>query len=374
MSVRILHLADVHLGAPLGNFGNYAARRRDEVEQAFRRAVEAALAERVHAVLIAGDLFDTHRPDARAVELARRELARLREAGIRVLAVPGTHDSLLQPDCVYRRESLPIDRLFDGATFDGPERVEADEALLWVYGIACDPRRQAEAWGTLERVSQEGIHVALAHAACRDRPDWTIPLEDLPFDEKELPGLGMDYVALGHYHNHRVFEGEGGRILAAYPGSVEGRDWTEPGPRHVLLVQWDAGHDRPSLRPIRVHSRILETLELDVSGSADEGEVRELVRERCPRETLWRIVLVGEPEAPLRPEAIAAGLEAAYGHIQFADHTTLVTSRLVAQLCEEQTVRGEFFRRLVEERERASDGRERRVADRAVKLGVRIFG
>ncbi len=374
MSVRILHLADAHLGAPLGNFGSYAARRREERDAAFRRAIEAALGAGVQIVLIAGDLFDTHRPEERAVHFARRELARLREAGIQVLAVPGTHDSLLRPDCVYRRESLPIDRLFEAPTFAGPQRVETADSVVWVYGIACDPRRQEAGWDTLERVPEEGIHVALAHAACRDRPDWTIAPEDLPFDEPDLQGLGMDYVALGHYHNHRVFEADDGRVLGAYPGSLEGRDWTETGPRHALLVQWEAGSESPSLRPVPVHSRILETCELDVGGAASEAEVRELVRERCAPEKLWRVVLTGEPEAPLRPESIAADLEAAYGHLQIVDATTLVTSRRVAQLCEEQTVRGEFFRRLVQEREKTADARERRVADRAVKLGVRVFG
>ena len=111
------------------------------MEAAFRRTIDAALAERVHAVLLAGDLFDSHRPPARVVDLARRELARLREAGIPVLAVPGTHDSLLQPDCIYRREDLPIDRLFDAPTFDGPYRLDADGTAVWVYGIAADPRR-----------------------------------------------------------------------------------------------------------------------------------------------------------------------------------------------------------------------------------------
>ena len=374
MSVRILHLADAHLGAPLGNFGSYAPRRRDELEAAFGRAVEAALKERVHIVLIAGDLFVSHRPDARAVGLVRRGLARLRKAGIRVLAVPGTHDSLLQPDCVYRREGLPFDRLFEAASFVDPERVETPDAVVWVYGIACDPRREGSGWDTLERRPEEGIHVALAHAACRDRPDWTIAPEDLPFDEEDLHRWGMDYVALGHYHNHRVFEGQNGQVMGSYPGSIEGRDWTESGPRHVLLVQWDAGSEGPSLRPIPVHSRILETSELDVSGAASEEEVRELVRERFSPEKLWRIVLVGEPETTLRPETIAADLESTHGHVQVVDATTLVTSRRVAELCEEQTVRGEFFRRLVAEREEASDARERRIADRAIKLGVRVFG
>ena len=373
MSVRLLHVADVHLGAPLGNFEGYAERRREDVEAAFRRTIDAALAERVHAVLLAGDLFDSHRPPARVVDLARRELARLREAGIPVLAVPGTHDSLLQPDCIYRREDLPIDRLFDAPTFDGPYRLDADGTAVWVYGIAADPRRPG-GWTSLARAREEGIHVALVHAACRDRPDWTIKPEDLPFDTADLPGMGMDYVALGHYHNERVFEAEDGRVLAAYPGSVEGRDWTETGPRRALLVEWEGGVRGPSLRPIPVHTRVLESCELDVSGAVSEDEVRERIRGRCPRESLWRIVLVGEPETPLRPGSIAADLEATYGYVQVVDETTVVTSRRVAELCEERTVRGEFFRRLVGERERAPGERDRRVADRALKLGMRVLG
>jgi hypothetical protein len=373
MSVRLLHVADVHLGAPLGNFGGYAARRREDLEAAFGRVVDTALGERVHAVLLAGDLFDTHRPEPRVVELARRELARLREAGIPVLAVPGTHDSLLLPDCVYRREGLPIDRLFDAPSFDGPERIDAAGTTVWVYGIAADPRRPG-GWKSLVRAPMEGLHVALAHAACRDRPDWAIAPEDLPFDTSDLPGLGMDYVALGHYHNGRVFEAPDGRVLAAYPGSVEGRDWTETGPRLALLVEWADGAGGPTLRPIPVHSRTLEAAELDVSGAAAEEEVGERIRARFPPESLWRIVLVGEPEAPLRPDSIAADLEAHYGYLQVVDETTVVTSGRVAELCEERTVRGEFFRRLVTERDRATGDRERRVADRALKLGMRVLG
>ena len=84
--------------------------------------------------------------------------------------------------------------------------------------------------------------------------------------------------------------------------------------------------------------------------------------------------MVGEPETPLRPGSIAADLEATYGYVQVVDETTVVTSRRVAELCEERTVRGEFFRRLVAERERAPGERDRRVADRALKLGMRVLG
>ena len=157
MSVRLLHVADVHLGAPLGNFEGYAERRRQDVEAAFRRTIDAALAERVHAVLLAGDLFDSHRPAARVVDLARRELARLREAGIPVLAVPGTHDSLLQPDCVYRREDLPIDRLFDAPTFDEIYRTNLRAAMFLAQAVARRQKRGGKQLHLLSVRAQLGL-------------------------------------------------------------------------------------------------------------------------------------------------------------------------------------------------------------------------
>ena len=72
--------------------------------------------------------------------------------------------------------------------------------------------------------------------------------------------------------------------------------------------------------------------------------------------TLTRLIRTAE--TPLRTldalapqlRSIAADLEATYGYVQVVDETTVVTSRRVAELCEERTVRGEFFRRLVAER------------------------
>ncbi len=371
MSVRMLHVADAHLGAPLGNFGDYARARRTEHEAAFRRAIQMALDERVHVVLVAGDLFDTFRPEAEAVNLARRELGRLREAGIKVFGVPGTHDSMAWAECVYRREALPFDRLFTEPTFEHPSTLEIEGTRVTIYGIAYDPDRGA-GWETLRRGPGDGIHVALVHAACRFSPAWPVGPEDLPFEEADLPGMDMDYIALGHYHNTRVFK-HGKRVLAAYSGSLEGRDWTETGPRHALVVQWGKGSS-PTLRPVPLQSRLLESVELDVSGALDEAALIEAIEEACDPQSLWRVTLTGEPEIVPRPHALAATLAASYGHVHVTDETTLVASHVLADRVEEETVRGEFFRRLVAARERAGGQREREVAERALKLGLKVFG
>jgi DNA repair exonuclease SbcCD nuclease subunit len=373
VSLRVVHLADVHLGAPLANFGDYAARRRIEQEEAFRRAIDVALARRAHLVLIAGDLFDTFRPDAATVNLVRRELGRLREAGIMTLAVPGTHDSLAWGDCVYRRETLPFHRLFTEPTFDDPATLEIGGAPVVVYGIAFDPQRSGRGWDSLRRTRPDGIHLAIVHAACRFNPEWPIGPEDLPFREDELAGFGMDYLALGHYHNTRLFE-EGGRVIGAYSGSLEGRDWTETGPRHVLVLEWDRPGVPPRVERVPVHSRAVAETEVDVTGRGDQEEIQQAIEAACVPESLWRIVLTGEPEVAPRTRQLEATLAPRYGHVQVVDRTTLFSSHVLAERLEEETVRGEFFRRLSKVRAGARDERERAVAERALKIGLRVFG
>lgn len=373
MSVRVVHIADVHLGAPLANFGEYAGRRRTEQEASFRRAVDVALARRAHLVVIAGDLFDTFRPEPAVVNLARRELGRLREAGIKVLAVPGTHDSLAWGDCVYRRESLPFHRLFVEPTFADPATLEIGGIPVVVYGIAYDARAGGRGWDTLRRSRPDGLHLAVVHAACRFNPEWPIPEGDMPFEESELTGFGMDYVALGHYHNTRIFE-SGGRVVGAYSGSVEGRDWTEPGPRHVLVVEWDRPGAPARVERVEVHSRALADADVDVTGAMDEAEITRAIEAACPPGPLWRVTLTGEPEVAPRPHVVEATLSPAYGHVHVRDRTTLFSSHVLAERLEEETVRGEFFRRLVASRSAAADERERTVVERAVKLGLKVFG
>lgn len=372
MSVRLVHIADVHLGAPLESFGEYARQRRVEQQQAFRRAVDAALEARAHAVVIAGDLFDTFRPEPAAVNLARSELGRLKEAGVKVFAVPGSHDSTAFAGCVYHHETLPFHHFFDRPTFDEPASLEVAGVPLFVHGIAYDPRRAGSGWDTLSRTRQEGIHVALVHAACRFDPDEPIGEEDLPFREQDLAGFGMDYVALGHHHDLRIFESDG-RVVGAYSGSIEGLDWTETGPRHVLVVEWTAPGSAPTVRPVEVQSRRLERREVDVTGAGDEAEIATAVESECDPAWLWEVTLVGEPEVVPRPRAVEATLAPRYGHLRIDDATSLTRSQILAQRREEETVRGAFFRRLVERRESA-EGRQAEVAERAIKLGLRVFG
>src|SRR3954453_11828542 len=97
--LKLIHTADVHLGARHDDLGEQAAIQRERQFAAFRATVDLAIAERVDVLLIAGDLFDSNTQPRRSVERVAAELRRLAAAKIRTVIIPGTHD-------VYDRSSL----------------------------------------------------------------------------------------------------------------------------------------------------------------------------------------------------------------------------------------------------------------------------
>src|SRR6478672_12544394 len=97
--LRLLHTADIHLGARHSDLGEQAAAQRERQFAAFSRSVDLAIDERVDLFLIAGDLFDSNTQPRRSVERVAAELRRLVAAKIRTVIIPGTHD-------VYDRSSI----------------------------------------------------------------------------------------------------------------------------------------------------------------------------------------------------------------------------------------------------------------------------
>src|SRR5690606_25081667 len=79
--IRILHLADLHLGWE-PPWSEIASERRLERDQRLGRAVDWALENEIDVVLIVGDLFETHRPPAGLVREVIAQLARLVAHGV----------------------------------------------------------------------------------------------------------------------------------------------------------------------------------------------------------------------------------------------------------------------------------------------------
>ena len=59
-TVKILHCADIHIGAAQSFLGTLAEKRRYEVLMTFERIIDTAKENDVKIIAIAGDLFDSN--------------------------------------------------------------------------------------------------------------------------------------------------------------------------------------------------------------------------------------------------------------------------------------------------------------------------
>lgn len=373
MTIRLLHTADLHLGAPFPSLGEKAAGRRNAFLQTFERLLTQAIENEVHLFLIAGDLFDSPRPPADLVGRVQGGLKRLAERGIVPVLLPGTHDHMVAADSVYRQSAFAGAVVLDAPRIAAPVAVSVAGTQLFLYGFAYHGAVSADALAGMGRRSEEGVHIGLLHGSRQGSPEWEYRQKDLPFTPDLLRQWNLDYVALGHYHGFEVIE-HGGRILACYPGSPEGKRFGENGARHAALVTMAAG--KTTVEKIAVNTQFLEEGTLDLGGCQTVEAAVEAIRALARPDLLLRLSLRGIVEAPLQLDHLHARCQGDFFHLELEDRTSLFDSDFARRIAREETVRGVFVRRLRQLMEEAAP--ERRLvleeAFREVLVRFHAFG
>src|SRR5438128_850714 len=95
--MKFIHCADVHLDTPLVGLAQYPGAPVSEIRNATRRAFEkvldAAVAEKIDFLIIAGDLYDTGLKSFESALFFNKQMVRLKDAGIEVYLIHGNHDA-----------------------------------------------------------------------------------------------------------------------------------------------------------------------------------------------------------------------------------------------------------------------------------------
>ena len=244
---RFLHAADLHIDSPLRGLSRYAGAPVERLRNATRRALEnlvdLALAEQVHFVLLAGDLYDRDWPDFHTGLFFRAQMVRLGRAHIPVFFVQGNHDAqgtitreLVLPDHVKKFSSRSAETVhlpalgvaIHGHSF--PQR-EVPEDLVPHYPDALPGQFNIGLLHT-SLTAGGGIHETYA-----------------PTTVATLKTKGYDYWALGHVHTRAVVC-ESPRVV--FPGNVQGRHANETGPKGCELVTVASGQMETRFVPLDV--------------------------------------------------------------------------------------------------------------------------
>lgn len=365
--VRILHLADLHLGWHPEFLDAKAAVRRRERDDLLTRAVDFALDEAaVDVVIIAGDLFETHRPDAELVQRAITELQRLVAAGVHVVTVPGNHDEITYNDSVYRaqREQWP-GVLVHNAMPAKVTTLTVGETPVHIYGLAYTGgvTRADAPIEQFPRDDKPGLHVAVFHGSL----DWDAGERSLPISSRGLAAAAYDYVALGHIHRyekHRI-----GRGVAVYPGAVEGKGFSDAGVGHfVVTTLVPDGQPRVERYPVPV--RPIRTETVDVTPFDDVDALESRIAEAADDEAIVRFVLTGAAPAPIFPRLLWEKLHGHFFFLDIVDETATLDGAAIDALAGERTVRGRFVRRLQTAVAATDDEDERALLGKVLRRGL----
>jgi exonuclease SbcD len=214
--IRFACLADVHIGR------RSSGAPEETALAAFARVVDQTLSESTDALLIAGDLFDSRAAQYPARRELVRQLTRLKQRGIPVLAVAGNHDPEALRD--FHRSYPALLQLLGDTAWE-----ETDIKGVRILGRSFEKARAANLLDGLPAPHDSRPTVALLHADI----DAASPYNPVRLDE--LRGHGVGAWVLGHVHLPRKWDDP----CAAYTGSPQALDPGEPGPHGFRWLTLD---------------------------------------------------------------------------------------------------------------------------------------
>jgi DNA repair exonuclease SbcCD nuclease subunit len=370
MAIRILHTADVHLGASLGNFGALAQERQRDFERTFERIVNLAIKREADCLVVAGDLFESNSVGGDLVGRVQEGFARLAGRGIAVVLIPGTHDHAVSGTSIYRRYAFPGVHVLLEPAVSEPLHLAVRGTDVYFYGFAYSSASLGNPLPSMARRQPAGVHIGLLHGSLKGSPEWEMRHKDLPFSPADLAALHLDYVALGHYHSFAVVEHEG-RAIACYPGSPEGKRFGENGPRHVVLAEVEPG--KVTLDRVVVQSRTVLEAEVDASLYDSPDVLVDALARLASPDSIARIRLSGVVEEPLDMANLFGRLQGRFAWLDLVDATDLFDSGYVKRIEREDSIRGMFVRKVEERMARAASQAEREQCREALKLVFKRF-
>jgi DNA repair protein SbcD/Mre11 len=218
-SFSFIHAADLHLG--YSQYGLEA--RRQDFDNAFSQLVDKAIALKPDFMIIAGDLFHQARPSNVTLENTIRSFKRLKDAGIPVLTVDGSHDSA--PNSITGTILNPLDSA--GLIIHLPRHQGAcwtKTGCCYVYGIP-NFHSKHKTQEALPKFLVENppvpkpdvANIFVFHGAV-DLASVNPPYIEAEISPEQLPD-GFCYYAAGHIHEQYFGKFKSGYL--AYSGCTE---------------------------------------------------------------------------------------------------------------------------------------------------------
>ena len=297
--MKILHIADTHLG-----YSAYRKVTEDGINQreidaydAFKQFINYAIKSKPDLIIHAGDLFDSVRPNNRAISFAVKQIIRLSREKIPFIVIAGNHE---HPKL---KETGHIFSIFDHMDHVYPIYNSKYEMIsfkiknkkIMVHAIPqCEIKKQFdEELKNLKPNQSADYNIFVSHGAVTGIKAFSMNEFNELIIPTQLLSKNFDYIALGHYHRFTKLANN-----AFYSGSTERFTFIDaPDKKGFVEIELSNGKlkqnfielgNRPmiDLKPIKCSNLKLDEV---------MKKIKETVKEIDPKEKTFRITLEGIP-------------------------------------------------------------------------------
>ncbi len=371
--VKILHCADLHLGVEFTSLGDNAAQRKRENFLVLEHILSICREEKVDFLLLSGDLFDHIHIESQIITEVLEQFSRIPDTIIAI--APGNHDPFSIDSCYYARKWPENVLLFQNEWTSF--LFEEKNVCLWGAGFQSTYHPDSFFSISQNDLDTDRINICVIHGDLV--PQGQTSLYN-PISKNLIRQSGFDYIALGHVHKRTVILREG-KTFYAYPGCPEGHGFDELGEQGVYLGTVSKG--RHSLRFRKTCSRCYYEVLVSIDHAQTNQEIAESViaalNERFPddaKDHLYKIILKGEiPESlTMDLEGISQRIESNCYFSKIENQTTLELDYEL--LAKEQTLKGIFTRKMLDEIARAKEKKDEAsisMAQNALQYGLKAF-
>lgn len=348
--IKIMHCADLHLGAELSSLGRQAGERRGELLSALGNITAECKKRGTELLLIAGDLFDTQTVSDELFETVKSYFASIPDTAVAV--VSGNHDFLCANSPYYKEWSENVH------IFKNAETVEIKGVK--VTGI---PFTSAYSDGFSLPRATDGINILLMHADTDGGPYN-------PVTPQALFATGMDYIALGHVHKTSGLQ-KSGNVTFAYSGCPEPMGFDELGKKGVLCGT--VYKNRAELEFLPLALREYKEILLNAADTDGNSALLQLAEKTlCGEENNFiKLCITGECDFSPDIHYLSAELSKKAYYLKVRDNT--YPRENLELLKNEQTLKGIFVRKMLKRIETGQSD-EREILSAALRLGLNALG
>lgn len=365
-AVKILHCADLHIGAVESSLGVLALRRQAETLITFEKIISLAKENDVDLLLIAGDLFNSNNVDTSIINRCFECFEEI--SNVKIIFAAGNHDPLNAASPFVTRELPKNVYVLD--TTDSV--IEFKDINTRVYGKSFKEVYMQGSTNFSLDTDNSFINLMCIHGELRG---------DLGSDYNSITSefiksSGMDYIALGHIHK-RSDIGKVGNTFVSYPGCPEGQGFDELGEKGVYMGEISKGVCQLQFVPTAKRMHLAESVNVSGLSTANDiadGVVYELKQKYSATfaDNIYKITLVGSinDDTVISVPEISSRLNDILYFAKVLDKTETATD--FNALAQEKSLKGIFVKNMLARINNAPDD-QKVLLKSALSIGLKAF-